>query len=114
MTISGFLDQVRGVIDAIVPFIIGLAVFVVIWGILRYVTHAADEEKRAEARQYIIYGIIGVFFMLSIWGFVNILYNTFDLDRNISPGQIPEVPQLTGSDTESDCDWNLDDENDCE
>ena len=94
MDFAAFLGTIQGIINRIVPFIVGLAVFIVIWGIFTYITHAAEEEKRAEARQFIIYGVIGVFLMLSIWGFVNILYNTFDLDRTIDGGKIPKVPEL--------------------
>lgn len=99
MTISGLLARIQGILNSIVPFIIGLAVFVIIWGIFKYILHAAEEEKRAEARAYIIWGIVGVFFMLSIWGFVNILVNTFDLERTISGDKIPKVPPITGGTT---------------
>ncbi len=37
------------------------------------------EEKREEAKQTVYYGIIGLFVMISIWGFVNILDKTFNL-----------------------------------
>jgi len=94
MDIAGFLGQVQNILDRVVPFIIGLAVFIVIWGIFNYLTRAADEEKRAEAKKYILWGVVGVFCMLSVWGFVNILYNSFQLNRQINPNQIPRVPRV--------------------
>ncbi len=104
-TFSGLLDVARGILDKIVPFIIGLAVFVIIWGIFNYITHAADEEKRADARQYIIYGVIGVFIMLSVWGLVNILLNTFNLDNSLGSDKIPHVPRINaGGGNVGDCD----------
>ena len=95
VTIPVFLGRVRGILDALIPFIIGLAVFVIIWGIFNYVVHAAEEEKRAEARSYIVWGIVGVFFMISIWGFVVILINTFGVGSTIGADQIPTVPEFT-------------------
>lgn len=97
MTIAGFLAQLGRILNAAIPFIIGLAVFVIIWGIFTYIAHTAEEEKRAEARQFIVWGIIGVFFMISIWGFVNILIGTFNLDKVIKEGDIPKVPKLCPS-----------------
>lgn len=94
MTIAGFIAKLGGILNTAVPFIIGLAVFVIIWGIFNYIAHAAEEEKRAEARQFIVWGIIGVFVMVSIWGFVNILLGTFSLDTVIKPESIPKVPKL--------------------
>ncbi|HEY4508405.1 MAG TPA: hypothetical protein VJJ55_01985 [Candidatus Paceibacterota bacterium] len=95
MNAIDLLGKVRGILDALIPFIIGLAVFVIIWGIFNYVVHAAEEEKRAEARAYIVWGIVGVFFMISIWGFVTILLNTLGVGSTIDPSQIPTVPPFT-------------------
>ncbi len=96
LTVTTLLGRIQGLLNTIIPFIIGLTVFVILWGIFTYVTHAAEEEKRAEARQFIIWGIIGVFFMLSIWGFVNLLLNSFDVRRDIQEGDIPKVPTVVG------------------
>jgi hypothetical protein len=40
-----------------------------------------SEEKRESGRQTVIYGVIGLFAMISIWGFVNILNTTFRLNK---------------------------------
>lgn len=61
LTLPGALARVRGVLDTLIPFIIGLAVFVILLGIFTYITHAAEEEKRAEAKRFIVWGIVGVF-----------------------------------------------------
>lgn len=97
-TFSGLLGRISSIVDDIIPFIIGLAVFVIIWGIFNYLVHATDEEKRSDARKYIVWGIIALFFMLSIWGFVNILLNTFSLKRTIDAADIPKVPRIGGTD----------------
>ena len=88
------LTRAEGILNLIIPFIIGLAVFVILWGIFLYVTKAAEEEKRAEARLYIVWGIVAVFSMLSLWGFVNILVNTFDLQTTVDSSKIPKAPEL--------------------
>lgn len=93
-TIFTVLTRIRGVLDALVPFIIALAVFVIFWGIFQYVVHAAEEEKRAEAKRFIIYGVIGVFFMISIWGFVIILVNASGVRRDVQTKDIPLVPEI--------------------
>ena len=96
-TFSGLLGRISSIVDDIIPFIIWLAVFVIIWGIFNYLVRATDEEKRADARKYIVWGIIALFFMLSIWGFVNILLNTFSLKRTIDAADIPKVPRIGGT-----------------
>jgi len=78
-TYTDLLTRLNGIINLIVPVILGLAVLVIIWGVFNYIVGAGDEEKRAQAKTYIIWGVIGIFIMLSVWGLVNILVNTFDL-----------------------------------
>lgn len=91
--ISNLIDRAAAALNTIVPFIIGLAVFVILWGIFGYISHAGEEEKRAEARQFVVWGIIGIFFMLSIWGFVNVLDNSFNLRKTAPPrSAMPSLP----------------------
>lgn len=94
--ITNILLQIQGIINVLIPFIIGLAVLVIIWGILGYISGAGDEEKRGEAKQYIIWGIIGVFIMLSVWGLVNVLVSSFNLNTAM-PTQIPTVGGIYGT-----------------
>ena len=87
--IFSFLNLVGTVINALVPIIIGIAVLVFIWGILQYVI-AKEDDQRKEARQVILYGVIILFVMVSVWGLVNLLGDTLDLD-NRAP-TLPAVP----------------------
>ena len=80
--IIGLVRQLAKIFNVIVPFLIGLAVFLIIYGILRHIASADDEEKRTEARNFILWGIVGVFIMVSVWGLVNILIKTFNLDNS--------------------------------
>ena len=94
MTIAILLGKLTEILNQIVPILIGLAVFVILWGIFTYITKAGEEEKRAEAKQFILYGVIGVFIMLSLWGLVSILVNTFNIKQEITPDDIPKVPTI--------------------
>ena len=81
-TISGVINRLQNVINLIIPFLVGLAVLVIIYGVFGFISNAADEEARASAKQFIIWGIIGVFIMLSVWGLVTILKNSFGTDAS--------------------------------
>lgn len=83
-------QQINAVINAIIPFLVGIAVLIIIWGVFNYIAGAGDEEKRAQAKQYVVWGVVGVFIMLSIWGLVNVLVNSFDLRRSpLDEGDLP-------------------------
>lgn len=70
------------------PLLIALSVIVFIWGVLKYISGADDETKRTEGRNFMIYGIIGLFVMVSVWGLVQVLQGTFGF------GNSPFIPQL--------------------
>ncbi|MES2087472.1 MAG: hypothetical protein V4467_00610 [Patescibacteria group bacterium] len=80
-SLTTFLQRLTLVINTIIPFLFGLAVFVVIYGIFGFISSAGDEEARASAKGFIIWGIIGIFLMASVWGLVGILINTFGLSN---------------------------------
>ena len=79
--LANLFAQINAVINTLIPFLVGLAVLVIIWGVFNYISGAGDEEKRAQAKQYIVWGVVGVFIMLSVWGLVNVLVNSFDLKK---------------------------------
>ena len=59
---------------------------------MSFISKAADEEKRTEAKNFIIWGIIGIFVMVSIWGLVNILTGTIRFGDNTGPaGGTPDA-----------------------
>ena len=76
-SVQNSIMSIRDIINNIIPLIIGIAVLVFLWGLVSYVTAGADEEKKAAARGIIIYGIIIIFVMTAVWGFVKILSTTF-------------------------------------
>lgn len=71
--------------NQLIPLVIGLALLAFLWGMFMLITASDDEGKRKEAINIITYGIVGLFVMISVWGFVNILIGTFGFDF-VMPG----------------------------
>lgn len=92
--IFGFIKRI---LDTALPLIIAAAVVYFVWGLFQLFL-AGDDEKKEKAKSTIIYGVIALFVMISIWGLVNILANTFNLDntnraQNVNQ-QLPNVPNV--------------------
>lgn len=73
---------VMDILSQMVIILVAFAVIFFLYGILKYITAGDDEEKRTKMKNVMIYGIIGLFVMISFWGIVNILINTFELDTS--------------------------------
>jgi hypothetical protein len=61
----------------LIPLLFAVAILVFIWGVVQFIAHADNEEKRTQGRNFMVYGIISLFVMVTIWGLVNVLSNTF-------------------------------------
>lgn len=68
------------VLSNIIFILIGFSVILFLWGVLKYV--AAEGDERQAGKDFMIWGIVGLFVILSIWGLVAILQNTFHLGGN--------------------------------
>lgn len=86
---GAIVDISAFITDYIIPLLIGIAALLFIYGVLKYVLNQDDEEARKKARSLMIYGIIAIFVMVSVWGLVNLLSGTFDFDTNA-----PETPSV--------------------
>lgn len=63
--------------SGIIPLLISIGLIIFLAGVIRFVSAGDDEEKRQGGRQMMIFGIIALFVMVGVWGFVNMLSNTF-------------------------------------
>ena len=71
-------------LKSIIPFLFTLATAGFVWGILQYFLNPDNEEKRKKGKSYMIWGIISLFVMISMWGLVSILSETFGI-RTLIP-----------------------------
>lgn len=85
--IFSVINIFKDILIAVIPLIIAIAVIIFLIGVIKYITSGDDEEKRTASRNMMIYGIIGIFVMVSVWGLVNILSGTFDLDEGVPTGR---------------------------
>ncbi|OGI69993.1 hypothetical protein A3A09_02485 [Candidatus Nomurabacteria bacterium RIFCSPLOWO2_01_FULL_42_20] len=84
-TLGGVGVTILNIINTIVLIIIALAFLFFLVGVVKYIT-AKEEKAKGEARNNMIYGIIGLFVMFAVWGLVKLLQNTFGLEKTLCPG----------------------------
>lgn len=86
-TIAGLTN----IVNAVVPFLLAIAVVVFIYGVIKYVI-VQDAESKVSARSYIIWGIVGIAVILSVFGLAKLLQNSFGISNTtIDSSQLPSV-----------------------
>lgn len=78
MNIDQFITKLTTVIvNPVIQILFALATLIFLWGVVVFIKNAESPEKRREGSQKIMYGLIGMFIMVSAFALVNILHNTF-------------------------------------
>lgn len=76
--------------SSIIPLFFAVATAAFVWGSVKFFLIDADEEaKREQGRQFMMWGIIALAVMLSVWGLVGILGSTFNIQRSVLPTASP-------------------------
>ncbi len=72
--------------NILVPVIFAVAFIVFLWGAFKtFIAGATSTEVKEEGKNLMLWGLIGFFVMLSIWGLVNILTGTINLGSPTGP-----------------------------
>jgi hypothetical protein len=97
--ITDVTDKFTNLGNTFIQVLIAFAVIWIIFNVVRYLIVGADsEDKRKTARQAIIWGIIGLAIIISIWGLVNLVLRTFVFENTAVPtNQFPKVPTRSGN-----------------
>jgi Type IV secretion system pilin len=87
MPFVDFLAFLLSIIDRIiVPMVFAIAFLVFIWGVFQaFILNGSDVEKQKNGRSLVLYGVLGFFFMLSVWGLTRVLVNTFGFQNQGRP-----------------------------
>lgn len=70
------------IVVAIIPLIFTLAFVIFLWGVLRFM-YASDSKDKDAAKNFIWWGLVGLFVMVSVWGILRILSTTLGLDTTV-------------------------------
>ncbi len=79
-------------IKSLIPIIFGIAIIYFFWGLAQYIRSAGDPKKASEGKSIMVWGVIAIAVMLSIYGIVALLQNILGVNQN---GPIP-VPTVQG------------------
>lgn len=84
--------------NVLVPVLFAIAFIVFLWGAFDvFIVGANTEEVKEKGKNLMLWGLIGFFVMVSIWGLVNILTGTVSFGNNAGPtGGAPKAGVQVG------------------
>jgi hypothetical protein len=73
-----FIKIILDLIEVTIPVVAGLTLLSFFWGLAKFVARVGGDEKAVtEGKNLMIWGIIGLFVMVSIWGILAFLAGEF-------------------------------------
>jgi len=67
------------VFNPIIGVLFALALVYFLIGVFKFVANSDSDDGREEGRNHIIWGLVGMFVMVSVFGIMNLIVRTFDL-----------------------------------
>jgi len=98
-TITSVSDVGKFIIDTInnilVPVLFAVAFIVFLYGVFEtFIIGARNDTAKEKGKGLMLWGLIGFFVMVSVWGLVNILTGTITL-TNTPPATLPTATKST-------------------
>lgn len=67
------------ILNPIISIMFAVALLVFVYGVFEFVRDSASEDGRETGKRHIIYGLIGLFIMVSAFGIIKVITGTFGL-----------------------------------
>jgi hypothetical protein len=73
----------------LIALMMALAFLFFLWGAFEYVKNAENQTARETGKRHLIYGVLGMFIMLSAYAILNIAAGTFGLEKELKNANDP-------------------------
>lgn len=64
------------ILNPLIALLFGFAVIYFLWGTFEFIKNYDSPEERGKGAQHMLWGIIGMFIMISVFGIMNLIANT--------------------------------------
>ena len=86
MTLETLLGNIyEQILNPFILLLFALALVFFIWGAARFIWKNDSDTEREIGAQHMIWGVVGMFIMVSVWGILWIIVNTFGIDPSVLP-----------------------------
>lgn len=90
--VTDFLTSILGILNLLIKVVFALAIVYFFWGMVQFILHAGDTKTRDEGKQKMLWGIIALFVMASLFGILSLIGDSVGIPFNsTTPTDIPNM-----------------------
>ena len=78
-TFAGLVGKFISLITSTIPVMVGVAMVVFFWGIVKFVYASQDAHGHAEGKELIGWGLVAIFILVSVWGILAVMRSSLGL-----------------------------------
>ncbi len=83
---DSFIASVNNhLLNPVIYLLFGVAMVVFLYGVVIFIANQSNESERANGKKHMLFGVIGLAIMFSVWAFINIIISTFGLEDDVTP-----------------------------
>lgn len=88
---TNLIGSFRNIINILIPLVAAIALLYFFWGLAKFILAAGDEAEREKGKNIMIWGIVALFVIVSVWGLVTWLQSALGLTNPAGTLPIPTV-----------------------
>jgi hypothetical protein len=92
--ITSLLEAIGRLINTALPIVIALGLLFFFYGLALFIFKSGDPEEQKKGRSIMIWGVVALFVMVSVWGLVRFLNTAFGVQQENRPQVVPSVQGL--------------------
>lgn len=89
--VDNLVTDIGNIVNKVIPILFAVALLVFFWGLIGYIFAAADDKEKK--KKTMIWGIVALFLMASVWGLVRFLGDAFGIEQESAPDVSSLIPQ---------------------
>lgn len=87
---DSLITKLTNIGNTVIQILIAFAVIFIVYSVVMYMIKSGTDDA-AKFRSNVLWGIVGLFVILSVWGLVRILSNTFRTDSTAPVSSYPKI-----------------------
>ena len=85
----GLIDSISQIVDLLIILAAGVALLAFFWGLAKFIFRSAGDEKAVEeGKRVMIWGVVALFVMVSVWGIVRFVQGELGLTSLVDQGSV--------------------------
>ncbi|GMQ95224.1 MAG: hypothetical protein BMS9Abin13_337 [Patescibacteria group bacterium] len=84
--VDTFLAKVNEqILNPLIMLLFALAIVYFLWGTFEFIRDYDSVDARDKGKKHMVWGIIGIFIMVAVFGIMRLIASTFGIDTSVIP-----------------------------